>query len=278
MKYTHLVRVSAVALFLSSSLVASAVGPIMLIKDTYDNTANTQNLNLNLAGRQSGEMAPLPYVWTGFPSIVPSSIDPSFNNSGYLNVASGNQIWLDHSFSDTFIANGGQLTVSFDTQLAPVIVNDQWLHIGFGVSNGSNATVQAAQTDFGVLLRANGSSHSFTNTTALGEVAFDLTPTIDEIYHVDLTIDTTSFAAGAPATASLFVNGTQIDLDVATLGVNSRTFAWDGGANYIVFTASDNKYIDNLQINALIHEPSTAALFGLGGLVVAAWRRQTRQG
>ncbi len=73
---------------------------------------------------------------------------------------------------------------------------------------------------------------------------------------------TSGFDAAGTVNAIIYFNGVQVD---------TKSFAWDNtGANYIGIagrTAAAGVFLDNLEI-AVIPEPATLILLGLGGLLL----------
>jgi hypothetical protein len=134
---------------------------------------------------------------------------------------------------------------------------------------------------FGFLIADDGTYSAFDSGTSLFEdddFPNNRGDTGDAIgpYAIEITVLTTDFSVGANATASITVDGTAIDLDDDTAGVQpTHVFTWDTGDNYFNFESftEDSTDFDDIQI-AIIPEPASFALLLLGGLAVIARRRR----
>jgi hypothetical protein len=82
------------------------------------------------------------------------------------------------------------------------------------------------------------------------------------------------FGQGNQAIASVYVNNVQVDMDLATPGVQSATFlqGWQGDMYLAVLGSGNDNLFDNLKITA-IPEPASLALASAGAVALLARRR-----
>jgi hypothetical protein len=256
-------------------LQAGVMGSV-LFSDTYDRTDNT-DIDVSTDG-MSGSLAPMVYQEVFEGSGVNTSIQVIGNQ---LNVARGvgmSSLFLDHNFTDAAITSSGGFSISMDVVSITTADDAGNRYGGFGVGN-TLAEAMAAKDSFDSavpyrpnLARAN---------TGIGVSDFFVDLALDKNLRVwsngnllstinvgaaagTISVDflTSGFDAAGTVNAIIYFNGVQVD---------TKSFAWDNtGANYIGIagrTAAAGVFLDNLEI-AVIPEPATLILLGLGGLLL----------
>ena len=149
--------------------------------------------------------------------------------------------------------------------------------MSFGHSSASaqdgSFVVLNTPSAFGFVVTDNGTYQVFEDG-----VLFESGDTGDAVgpYAIEITVLTNDFSAAANATASVTVDGTAIDMDDDTAGVQStHAFTWNTVDNYFNFEgiARDSTDYDDIVITA-IPEPASLALLLLGGVAVLTRRRR----
>ena len=203
----------------------------------------------------------------------------------------GGTAWVvpDHNFNTSDITTAGGFTLSYTVDPIEQANTSRWGAVSFGHSSTSaqdgNFVVVNAPSAFGFLIADDGTYEVFDDGSNIFEDE-DFTDnrgdTGDAVgpYAIEITVLTYDFSAAANATASVTVDGTAIDLDDDIAGVQTtHAFTWNTGDNYFNFEGlvRDSTDYDDVKI-ALIPEPATLALLGLGGAVMLCGRRRGANG
>lgn len=234
---------------LTLSVSAQSVGPELMFKDTFDVPENTTDLGLNAALRQSGSVAPLTY------SRNPADGDNiqlgAPDAPGQLRLFSPSYVSPDHNFTE-----GGKFTIEFDVN--PGIddlesTSGDWCAVVFGATsqnpfvNGSNG--------IGILFRNSGDIQVFDGGTSVygggGEYPGGIPK---DQYHVRIEVETDNFLGGSPATARMFINGTQVKIGAGDSMTLTKAAGLKG--NYVTleglgFPGPWTHAFDNLSVTAV---------------------------
>lgn len=256
---------------LGTALVMSApaLSHAALFTDNF-NRPDSADINAPSTG-QGGSLAPLTYT------LQTQATAAISGNSLSLTGATQGTMRIDHNFVDSAITSGGGFIISFTAN--PVINpaenarKDDWLAVMIG-RDANNALTHVYGGAYTILFRDNGSLQSFMGGSLDISSKTYAPGAIETSYQFELRVETSSFALGAPATVTLSVNGTEIDINGSAIG-NVRTFNWiTDNLNYISFEAfNSTSTIDNVSITA-IPEPASLSLLTLaGGLLLARRRR-----
>ena len=195
----------------------------------------------------------------------------------------GGTAWVvpDHNFNTSDITTAGGFILSYTVDPIEIENPGRWAAVSFGHSSasatGGNFEVVDADSAFGFIITDNGTYQVFEDGVlfASGDTGDAVGP-----YAIEITVLTNDFSASANATASITVDGTVIDLDDDIAGVQTtHAFTWNTGDNYFNFEGlvRDSTDYDDVKI-ALIPEPATLALLGLGGAVMLCGRRRGANG
>lgn len=152
--------------------------------------------------------------------------------------------WASGSTGSDILASGGFI-VSFDWTPANNTAT-QWITWAVGTPNADTggSIVNTVTTDYGILLRNNGGTQRFDNSTGLGNGGtFPTTEGGATTYAVTIEYIFSDFADGTPVTAITTVDGTEVAND---------SFAWDDNAGALYMEMATNltgNLIDNLAIS-----------------------------
>jgi hypothetical protein len=247
----------AVALLTGCPLLRAAPTPTVLLRDTFDaNTANTSDLNVDLA-RQSGTKAPISYSLAGGPTLYGHQLQ-NVNAQNQLLVADFPNSTSSLNFNFNGANSAGGLKISFDLDSVPTVYGgtpDNWGCINLGASQTDQlVNVNGGQTHFGILFRAAGTLQAFDGGAVVN-------PTPEPVYttrpagttnHIDLVFsdaDGNPFDGLGSTVIEVFVNGGALPV---------WTFTKGGGGyanNYINLQGSFRAHFDNLTIAQLVSAP-----------------------
>jgi hypothetical protein len=260
---------------ITMGMSAAVEAPAALLLDTFD-TANSEDINSDLAGRQSGSAAPK--SWTiDRPNKVGTG---SFTQVRGDNFGEGldNTLWLR---AETAGANFGQTVVGMDLSWVPGnnfsvafdmkkgINEDAGNHVGFGMRSvpDTDQIVQWAD-DSGLLfsVRDNGDYLYHEVGGSVVQVPGPLGKDGNGFYNVSFDVD-----RAGDAINNLTIGG-------SNLGTYNLP-ALAGRSDNIFFLVSltggapEHAGIDNFKI---VPEPSVMMLLGLGGAFLLRVRRARR--
>jgi len=280
----------------TAAILATVGGPAsatVLFSDSFDRAdSDTVGANDNALG------GTIVQTW----NEAAQEADDETISSNTLTLASGDAsgppppgtAWVatDHNFNTSDITDAGGFILSY--KVNPVIGGDgttnRWGGISIGHSGDSSKDTSGdgefvilnSSGAFGLLIGDDATYAVFDNGSnfAGSRGSLGINPTGDELYNVDLTVLSSSFAVGASASASVLVNGSPIDLDVSTPGDQFvYDFTWNTGSNFLNFDTNDEDngtIFDDVSVRLLppVPEPLSAALVGFGGLALLGRRRR----
>ena len=229
--------------------VASA--EVLLLSDDF-NTADTTDLNSNLATRQDGSLAPVTWSKSTEVGGAGTISDNQMRVSTMESTDTGYHVSLDHDFTDSAITTGGGFRISFDF----TSLEANWSALSLGRTETSRISSAAGQqfvtdaaTDYGFLLGTTGNWQVFSGSDQEGSGSSGVSGT----NAIDLVVETTGFTVGTAAKATLSMNG-----DVQHV----HEFTWDAdGTNYLSIESWRDGVglVDNFSISA-IPEPASGLL------------------
>jgi len=254
-------------------LAAGKSSAVVLLTDNFTVSANSNDLNFDLAaGRQGGSLAT--------PTI---SYTARFGTDGHQQV--GNAATFAGNSASLLLDNGGggylnynfatvasPISIAFDGIVGSNLVNDASNWVGLEIQNTNGAAAFVNSGNFGILFRANGGTQYFNGSTATtGATATNGTPSStggqDVTNHFEIVLSDTagtgSAFAGNGTKVAYYENGVLL----GTINANQLT----GG--YIGFSATSLASVDNLVIQS-VPEASSLAVAGLaGGLLLSRRKR-----
>jgi len=180
----------------------------------------------------------------------------------YSSIRFNNQYDWSTSSAASAITSAGGMSISFDW--TPPDASSEWIDLSAGDSNPDNAYNFLSSADVAALIRNNGGSSTFSDTTATNVA----TPGWSDglaTHFVEYDLLFNSFAAGSPVTMNVYVDG-QLDA--------TETASWSYGYNYIsIGTASGGPLLSNLVVST-VPEPASLGLAAVGALGLLARRRR----
>ncbi|MDH7502688.1 MAG: DUF642 domain-containing protein [Verrucomicrobiota bacterium] len=250
MKTNNLTPLKILAASVAMACVSVAqVNPEIILRDTFNVSSATTDINFECNSRQTGSAAPVTYTASvaGTPEGLIELGMPEA--AGWLRITSTAVLSPNHNFVE-----GGDFTIEFD--LDPGIndpggpLSGDWCAIVFGAS--TQGPFVNASDGMGILFRNSGDIQVFDGTTAVYGGNGGLAIPTDRPFHVKIQVSTANFR-GSPANVKMFIDGQQ-----ATIGAEP-----DGGhvkaagfrANYITLESYAwpgpwVDLIDNLTITA----------------------------
>lgn len=230
----------------AGSLLAIKANASVIIYDDFENSGGTSySLNSTLADVNYGT------TWTSSANLSGGTINVAVNPTGYLTPTQTDEI----AFIDGLTLNPNTIySLSMDVNVVSGGAN--WFGFGFRTGSFSNLV---SGTVGSMLQRGNGDLRSFnTNSGSPQTTAQPSGPS-------NLEIQLATGATLGSSNLSWYFNGTQVGTNQAVNassidGVFLHTFQDAGGS------------IDNYTLET-IPEPSSAALLGLGGLLLFRRKR-----
>jgi hypothetical protein len=255
--------------------LAQSASAVVLLTDNFTVTSNSQDVNQELAGRQTGTKALSTYTGYGTHHQVGNAATNVGQPGG---IANSNFVLLagDGSFRNNLDISGsaiGPVTISFDMYLHGTNPGggspDMW--VAFTLRGAGEPWPVAGAGEFGMLVRNNGGVQMFQAGANLAPGTWDTAGfSINDHWEFTFT-DTagTGSAFNGKGSKVTFVNG-------ATTGTLSLGQLNSTGLN-LGFRNYQNMYggIDNLSV-VTVPEPS-APLFLASGLGIMVLRRRNRQ-
>jgi hypothetical protein len=239
------------AAWLGSPAVNSSAATILL-RDTFDaNTANTTDLNVDLA-RQTGSLAPISYTMASGPGHYGHQLQ-NVNAQNQLLVADFPNSTSSLNLNFNGANSAGGLRISFDVDSIPTVYGgtaDNWGAINIGASQSDQmVNVNGGQAHFGILFRGAGTLQAFDGAAVVSpnpEPVYSTRPA-GTTNHIDLVItdaDGNPFDGVGNTIIEVFANGNPLPV---------WTFTKVGGYanNYINVQGSFRAHIDNLTITQL---------------------------
>ena len=263
------------AILAAGLTVATTAGAQQLLfLDTF-NTADSASFDAApFAGRISGSAAGIETVLRSWGAqqqinnnqlLLPTGGDSGvrWENAAGPFGAANRYNWAGGTTGASILAAGG-FSVSFD-YAPPANTSTNWISFQVGTVNADSGNL--TNDDYGILFRENGNTERFDNSVNLGTGGAFTATAGGVLRSVRIDYLFNSFADGATVNAISRVNGVQVASDF---------FTWDsnGGAMYMELGQNDpGNRVDNLTVTT-IPEPSSATLFGLCALGLAARRRR----
>src|SRR5437762_4633176 len=218
MKWTAFLSLAALA-FGAMSQTTSAQVTItneLIFRDTFDVSAQSNDVNFENNLRQSGNAAPLAYSEKAPTDDLTQVGAP--DAPGRLRLQSSSYVSPNHNFTE-----GGRFTIEFDVD--PGIddtgdpLSSDWCGVVFG-SSSQNPFIFSSD-GLGILFRNSGNIEVW-ETRAQGAIysaSGDYPGGIPTgtNFHVRIEVDTADFSGTSPATIKMFVNNIQVRIDNNTL-------------------------------------------------------------
>ncbi len=248
-------------IFLSHALVfilsLASAHATLILSDNFNTSDAASNLNNDLGSRQSGTAAN--QNWSegggGDSDILSERLWITYGGG-----SSDRNVWLDYDFAaDPNLLTGGQFTIAFDMDADP---DYSGVFIGDGNLTGRPVV---SGNDFLMIAKSSSSSSANGVSTAsvgAGEKAWEFTVTTDD------------FDSGTGFTMDLTIDNVIYDLNGGLAG-STLSGTWDGGSQYIGFSARDpSTYIDNFAVYSVPEPSSLLLLLSAAGLFVLFKRKR----
>lgn len=248
----------------------------VLFSDNFDTADSASFDAAGLAGRLAGTVAGETYLrsWGTQQQINSNQLLMPTRNSGGVRFetalndptsgAADRYNWAAGLGGAAILAAGG-FTVTFDWIPVENTLTD-WVSFQVGTNNADSGNLAAPGTDHGILFRNNGATERFDNGVNLGAGGSFPATAGGVSRQIQIDYSFSSFADGAPVTATSFVNGQQVASD---------SFSWAGNGGEMrmeLGSISANSRVDNLVI-ATIPEASALPMLGLAGAALLRRRR-----
>jgi len=263
--YLNLHSFKAAFLFISALGIPVLTHAQLIIADTFD-TADTTDVNADLASRQSGSIATTGWL-TGQEASGTEII-----SSGGLTLGGGageSNAVLDVNFADAGLGllTNGAFKVSFDVNPGGSYAT---FSIGTPLSVLNGRPVVNSSTDFSLLMRSDNTGNVFAE-------AIDQGPTDSVDWSsgtVVLTVKTDSFSSGTAYTISMTVGGSVIDLNGAAAG-NDFSGSWDADGTAYLYLSGRNaaSTFDNFSVTAIPEPKHAGAWIGMLTLATLGSRK-----
>lgn len=158
------------AIFVCASMMMStAATQAVLLQDDYTGAGNpdTNNVNFNLANRQSGSIAPVTSVKVGNTQIGNGTLGLGGN---YQLLAFTGTVSPQQNFNNA--RSEGGMRISFDVNPDNNVNSDQWTAVNLGMAQADrHLFINNNLEHFGVLFRADGRIQAFDGATAVNSTA-----------------------------------------------------------------------------------------------------------
>jgi len=281
----NLRHISAIAA-VGWGIAALPAGASLLFADNFTGTDPTNNAahdpNFNLAGRQSGSLATLPYTTNAGNVQVGNDVTlrtpPGPVDGDYLLTAFNGKISPNQNFNGA-LSQGG-LQVTFKVSPEVTVNSTNWSEINLGAAAADRlAGVNQGVNHLGILFRANGGLQAFdggTNVAPGGEGSYgptNLGGNQNAFYAIRITMTD-------PTDGNPFNGVGQTDVNVYSQFVNSGTtpvftFSKGGGGytdNYLTFSSINIGGFDDLAVTQGVPEPTSLGVCLMGGLAILSRR------
>src|SRR5438876_1439429 len=238
--------------------VGSGVGVAeLLFQDNFNVSALSSDVNFenNLGRQNGGAVGVLSYsersdtasggLFDDFTQVN------STDAAGHLrlNITGTDLVWVAPNYNFT---DGGEFTIEFQVNpgaTTPSHDNANWAAVVFGASN--KGSFVNASDGMGILFRNDGRIQVFDGNVAV--YGSDLTNALPAgELNVRIEARTSNFKGISPATISMFVNGTQVQIGGGTnishvkqTGFSHNYLTWEGIGDGLIHT------FDNLKVSAL---------------------------
>src|SRR2546425_3337604 len=218
MKRTSLLCLVALAFgAITQTALSQAVTNELIFRDTFDVSAQSNDINFENNLRQSGNAAPLTYAEPPAQTDDLTQVGAP-DAPGQLRLQSSSYVSPNHNFIE-----GGRFTIEFDvdpgTNDTGNPLSGDWCGVVFG-STSQNPFIFSSD-GMGILFRNDGRIEVW-ETQAQGAIYSGSgdypggIPTGTNL-HVRIEVDTADFSGTSPATIKMFVNNTQVRIDNNTL-------------------------------------------------------------
>jgi len=270
----HHLSKPSLAVSIALGLSASGSHAAVIFTDNFD-IPDTGSLDGSVqAGRHTGMLASNVVLRSGGIQHTISGgqlnvLTPPFGRVRFQDAGAlpGNSLWnfASGAAGAQILADGG-FRFEFDWT-PPNNTTDDWvcLNVGFNYLDTAVGATDPS-TDFGLLIRNNGSTKFFDNSVGGVSPTFDVTNVTQR--HAAIDFSFSSYADGSSVTANFFVDNVAVGAPVV--------FDWsgNGGVINIEMAANNNtKRVDNISIST-IPEPSGVMLLGLAGVIATGRRRR----
>lgn len=264
----------------SRRLLSGAYPPVQsLLTDDFNVSANSTDVNLDLATRQGGSLSPISYT---------KGAQATFSQVGNGEVAGGlllagrtagdpGEVSLDHNFDESLSPATAEV-IEFDVR--PVLTGrsefntteSSWVAIDFGASAVTRNAFPQFSDGIGLLFRGNGQTQAFADGTNLGNSSF---APQDAIYHHirieirDIGNGTAFQGDGSPVLVTAYADGstTPFFSDLVPHGFRGNYISFIGEGEGSGGDGVVRHGIKNLVIGT--SAPAAAATLTQGALFVA---------
>lgn len=204
------------------------LSPVLIFKDTFNSSVQSNDINFENTARQTGSAAPLTYSENaGSDEQTQINADDA---PGHLRISNA-YVSPNHNFTE-----GGQFTVEFD--INPGIddadsTSTDWAAIVFGAT-AQNRFVNGSD-GMGILFRNNGGIEVWDGGSRVSGGGGDFPgglPTNSD-FHVRIEVSTDNFRGGSPATIHMFVNNTEVHIGGGDTFSYTKASGFKG--NYLTF-------------------------------------------
>ena len=239
------------------------LNPVLLTDNfTGTGTPNTLDLNYNLAGRQTGTVAPTTYTLNPGGNCQVGNGGEPHDGGNVLLCAFGSNGALDRNFNNALSAGGLKMSFELDPNSHNNTL-DNWGAVTIGSAQADrNTFVVSGTSHFGILFRANGRIQAFDGGTVVsGATEPNWLPDGDysgQLHRITLIMtgpgDGNPFDGSGDTLIEVFVDG-------GSTPVFSYTKTGGYADNYINFQNSYIGDFENLVISQLSPPPAAPSIF-----------------